>query len=147
MQEYIVLAESLQIRSEPLHDAVVVTGELPGKGVTCKVRKDGEAGQLFAQQVSSPLIHVAAVGAERGRNILGERSEQAAVDLTMPLFPKPIKPGEVGPVMPLDLVEVVGAAGRWHGQCESLRVDVVIDQQAVVIEHAVTLERHYNDAD
>lgn len=56
MQEYIVLAESLQTRSEPLHDAVVVTGELPGKGVTCKVRKDGEAGQLFAQQVSSPLI-------------------------------------------------------------------------------------------
>lgn len=41
--------------------------------------------------------------------------------------------------MPLDLMEVVGAAGRWHGQCESLRVDVVI-------EHTVTLERHYNDA-
>lgn len=48
--------------------------------------------------------------------------------------------------MPLDLVEVVGAAGRWHGQCESLRVDVVIDQQAVVIEQTVTLERHYSDA-
>ncbi|WP_240796956.1 hypothetical protein [Stenotrophomonas maltophilia] len=134
------------MRSAPLYDAVVVTGELPGKGVTCKVRKDGEAGQLFAQQVSSPLINVAAAGAERGRNILSDRGEQAAVDLTMPLFPKPLKPGEVGPIMPLDLVEVFGAAGRWHGQCESLRVDVVIDQQAVVIEQAVTLERHYSDA-
>ncbi|WP_260678127.1 hypothetical protein [Stenotrophomonas maltophilia] len=147
VQEDIVLAESLQMRSAPLFDAVVVTGELLGKGVTCKVRKDGEAGQLFARQVSSPLINVAAAGAERGRNILSERGEQAAVDLAMPLFPKPLKPGEVGPVMPLDLVEVVGPAGRWHGQCESLRVDVVIDQQAVVIEQTVTLERHYSDAD
>ncbi len=48
--------------------------------------------------------------------------------------------------MPLVPVEVFGAAGRWHGQCESLRVDVVIDQQAVVIEQALTLERHYSDA-
>lgn len=147
VQEDIVLTESLQMRSAPLYDAVVVTGELPGKGITCKVRKDGEAGQLFAQQVSSPLINVAAAAAERGRNILSDRGEQAAVDLTMPLFPKPLKPGEIGPIMPLDLVEVVGAAGRWHGQCESLRVDVVIDQQAVVIEQTVTLERHYSDAD
>lgn len=98
------------------------------------MRKDGEAGQLFAQQVSSPLINVAAAGAERGGNILSDSGEQAAVDLTMPLLPKPPKPGEVGPIMPLDLVEVVGAAGRRHGQCDSLRVDVVIDQQAVVIE-------------
>ena len=60
-----MLTESLQMRSAPLYDAVVVTGELAGKGVTCKVRKAGEAGQLFAQQVSNPLISVAA-GAERG---------------------------------------------------------------------------------
>ncbi|MBA0491677.1 hypothetical protein D7T50_23005, partial [Stenotrophomonas maltophilia] len=130
-----------------LYDAVVVTGEIPGKGVTCKVRKAGEAGQLYAQQVSSPLISVAAAGAERGRNVLSDRGEQAAVDLTVPLFPKPLKAGEVGAIMPLDLVEVVAAEGTWHGQCESLRIEVVIDQQAVVIEQTATLERHYTDAD
>lgn len=147
LQEDIVLTESLQMRSAPLYDAVVVTGEIPGKGVTCKVRKAGEAGQLYAQQVSSPLISVAAAGAERGRNVLSDRGEQAAVDLTVPLFPKPLKAGEVGAIMPLDLVEVVAAEGTWHGQCESLRIEVVIDQQAVVIEQTATIERHYTDAD
>ena len=147
LQEDIVLTESLQMRSAPLYDAVVVTGELAGKGVTCKVRRSGEEGRLYAQQVSSPLITVPAAGAERGRNILCDRGEQAAVDLTVPLFAQPLKPGEVGLVLPLDLVEVVGPDGTWHGQCESLRIEVSADDQAVVIEQTATLERHYTDAD
>lgn len=147
LQEDIVLTESLQMRSAPLYDAVVVTGELAGKGVTCKVRKSGEEGRLYAQQVSSPLITVPAAGAERGRNILCDRGEQAAVDLTVPLFAQPLKAGEVGLLLPLDLVEVVGADGTWHGQCESLRIEVSADDRAVVIEQTATLERHYTDAD
>ncbi|HDX0922117.1 TPA: hypothetical protein RNS88_002003 [Stenotrophomonas maltophilia] len=147
LQEDVVLTESLQMRSAPLYDAVVVTGELAGKGVTCKVRRSGEEGRLYAQQVSSPLITVPAAGAERGRNILCDRGEQAAVDLTVPLFAQPLKPGEVGLVLPLDLVEVVGPDGTWHGQCESLRIEVSADDQAVVIEQTATLERHYTDAD
>ncbi|HCT26865.1 MAG TPA: hypothetical protein DIW85_11700 [Stenotrophomonas sp.] len=147
LQEDVVLTESLQMRSAPLYDAVVVTGELAGKGVTCKVRRAGEAGQLFAQQVSSPLITVAAAGAERGRNILSDRGEQASVDLTVPLFAKPLKAGEVGVILPLDLVEVVTSEGTWHGQCESLRIEVAVEQQATVIEQTATLERHYTDAD
>jgi len=147
LQEDIVLTESLQMRSAPLYDAVVVTGELAGKGVTCKVRRSGEEGRLYAQQVSSPLISVPAAGAERGRNILCDRGEQAAVDLTVPLFAQPLKAGEVGLVLPLDLVEVVTADGTWHGQCESLRIEVSADDQAVVIEQTATLERHYTDAD
>lgn len=147
LQEDVVLTESLQMRSAPLYDAVVVTGELAGKGVTCKVRRSGEEGRLYAQQVSSPLITVPAAGAERGRNILCDRGERAAVDLTVPLFAQPLKPGEVGLVLPLDLVEVVGADGTWHGQCESLRIEVSADDQAVVIEQTATLERHYTDAD
>ncbi len=147
LQEDVVLTESLQMRSAPLYDAVVVTGELAGKGVTCKVRRSGEEGRLYAQQVSSPLITVPAAGAERGRNILCDRGEQAAVDLTVPLFAQPLKAGEVGLVLPLDLVEVVGPDGTWHGQCESLRIEVSADDQAVVIEQTATLERHYTDAD
>jgi len=147
LQEDIVLTESLQMRSAPLYDAVVVTGELAGKGVTCKVRKSGEEGRLYAQQVSSPLITVPAAGAERGRNILCDRGEQAAVDMTVPLFAQPLKAGEVGLLLPLDLVEVVGADGTWHGQCESLRIEVSADDRAVVIEQTATLERHYTDAD
>jgi hypothetical protein len=111
------------------------------------VRKAGEAGQLFAQQVSSPLINVAAAAAERGRNILCDRGEQAAVDLTVPLFPKPLKAGEVGVILPLDLVQVLSSEGTWHGQCESIRIEVVVDQQAVAIEQTATLERHFTDAD
>lgn len=147
LQEDIVLTESLQMRSAPLYDAVVVTGELAGKGATCRVRKAGEEGRLYAQQVSSPLITVPAAGAERGRNILCDRGEQAAVDLTVPLFAQPLKAGEVGLLLPLDLVEVVSEDGTWHAQCESLRIEVAVEAQAVVIEQTATLERHYTDAD
>ncbi|KOQ73011.1 hypothetical protein ABW45_18435 [Stenotrophomonas maltophilia] len=104
-------------------------------------------GRLYAQQVSSPLITVPAAGAERGRNILCDRGEQAAVDLTVPLFAQPLQAGEVGLLLPLDLVEVVGADGTWHGQCESLRIEVSADDRVVVIEQTATLERHYTDAD
>ncbi len=147
VQEDIVSNESLQVRSTPMYDAVVVTGELAGKGVTCKVRRAGEAGQLFAQQVSSPLINTSAVAAERGRNILADRGEQAAIDLVLPLFAGPLRPGEVGRVLPLDLVEVVGEAGTWHGLCTAVRTEARISDKAAVIEQTITLERHYTDAD
>jgi hypothetical protein len=147
VQEDIVSNESLQVRSAPLYDAVVVTGELAGKGVTCKVRRAGEAGQLFAQQVSSPLINTSAVAAERGRNVLADRGEQAAIELVLPLFAGPLRPGEVGRVLPLDLVEVVGEAGTWHGLCTAVRTEARISDKAAVVEQTITLERHYTDAD
>lgn len=147
IHEDIVTNESLQVRSAPLYDAVVVTGELAGKGVTCKVRRAGEAGQLFALQVSSPLINTAAAGAERGRNILSDRGEQASIDLVLPLFSGPVRPGEVGRVLPLDLVEVVGEDGTWHGLCTAVRTEARAGDGAFVIEQTITLERHYTDAD
>lgn len=147
VQEDIVLNENLQVRSAPFYDAVVVTGELAGKGVTCKVRRAGEAGQLFAPQVSSPLINTSGVAAERGRNILADRGEQAAIDLVLPLFTGPLRPGEVGRILPLDLVEVVGEGGTWHGLCTAVRTEARIGDKAAVIEQTITLERHYTDAD
>lgn len=147
LTEDIVTNESLQMRSAPMYDAVVVTGELAGKGVTCKVRRSGEAGQLFAPQVSSPLINTSAAGAERGRNVLSDRGEQAAIDLVLPLFAAPLKPGEVGRILPLDLVEVVGEEGTWHGLCTAVRTEARAGDGALVIEQTVTLERHYTDAD
>ncbi|WP_313456773.1 hypothetical protein [Stenotrophomonas sp.] len=145
--EDVVSNESLQMRSAPLYDAVVVTGELAGKGVTCKVRRSGEAGQLYAPQSSSPLISTAAAGTERGRNILSDRGEQALVELVIPLFGGPLRPGEVGRVRPLDLVEVVGEEGTWHGLCIAARTEARTNDKAIVIEQTITLERHYTDAD
>lgn len=75
---------------------------------------------------------------------MSDRGEQATVDLAAPLFLGPLKAGDI---MPLDLVEAVASECGWHGQCESLLIEVVIEQQAVVIEQAATLERHYTDAD
>lgn len=145
--EDVVSNESLQMRSAPLYDAVMVTGELAGKGVTCKVRRSGEAGKLFAPQASSPLISTAAAGTERGRNILSDRGEQALVELVIPLFGGPLRPGEVGRVNPLDLVEVVGEEGTWHGLCIAARTEARTNDKAIVIEQTITLERHYTDAD
>jgi len=97
--------------------------------------------------VSSPLINTAAAGAERGRNILADRGEQAAIDLVVPLFTAPLRPGEVGRILPLDLVEVVAEDGTWHGLCTAVRTGARIGEKAVVIEQTITLERHYSDAD
>ena len=70
LQDDIVTADSLQVRSAPLYDAVVVTGEIAGKGVTATVRRAGEAGSLYAPQASSPLINTEPVAGERARNCL-----------------------------------------------------------------------------
>lgn len=143
----VVINEALQVRSAPLYNAVVVTGELAGKGVTATVRRAGEGGDLFAPQASDPLVTTGAVAIERGRNILADRGEQAAIELTVPLFPEPVLSGQIGRVLPLDLVEVQSAGGTWHGQCTAVRIDVRVDNNATVIEQTITLERHYSDAD
>jgi len=144
--EDIIISEGLQVQSQPLYDAVVVTGELEGKGVTCRVRRAGSAGELYAPQVSSPLISDAAAGAERGRNILSDRGEQASIEVVLPLFSMPLKPGETGRVLPLDLVEVSGSEGTWHGLCIAARWVARSENGRVVVEQTITLERHYSDA-
>lgn len=72
---------------------------------------------------------------------------QAAIDLVLPLFPTPVGGGQVGRVLPLDLVEVQSSSGFWHGLCTGLRIDARMDENTCVIEQTVTLERHYTDAD
>lgn len=143
----VVITESLQVRSAPLYNAVVVTGELAGKGVTATVTRAGEGADLYAPQASSPLINTDAVAIERGRNVLGDRGEQAAIDHTVPLFAGPVLPGQIGRVLPLELVRVESAGGTWHGQCTAVRIDVRVDNNATVVEQTITLERHYSDAD
>lgn len=143
----IVTAESLQMRTQPLYDAVVVTGEIAGKGVTARVKRSGEAGTLYAPQASHQLVSTAGVATERGRNILADRGEQAAIDLTLPLFAAPVAEGTTGRVQPLDLVEVRESTGTWHGLCTAVRLDARLDNQAWVIEQTISLERHYSDAD
>lgn len=143
----VVITESLQVRSAPLYNAVVVTGELAGKGVTATVIRAGEGADLYAPQASSPLINTDAVAIERGRNVLGDRGEQAAIDHTVPLFAGPVLPGQIGRVLPLELVRVESADGTWHGQCTAVRIDVRVDNNATVVEQTITLERHYSDAD
>lgn len=143
----VVINESLQVRSAPLYNAVVVTGELAGKGVTATITRAGEGADLYAPQASDPLINTDAVAIERGRNALSDRGEQAAIEHTVPLFREPVLPGQIGRVLPLELLEVQSAGGTWHGLCTAVRIDVRVDNNATVIEQTVTLERHYSDAD
>lgn len=143
----LILNESLQVRSAPLYNAVVVTGELQGKGVTATVRRAGEGGDLYAPQASGPLVNTEAVAIERGRNVLSDRGEQAAIEITVPLFAAPLHEGQVGRVLPLDLVEVHTVDGAWHGLCVAARVQVRREDKALVVEQTLTLERHYTDAD
>lgn len=147
LQDDVVTSDSLQVRSAPTYDAVVVTGEIAGKGVTATVRRTGEAGTLYAPQASSPLINTDAVAGERGRNVLSDRGEQAAIDLTFPLFPTPVATGETGRVLPLDLVRVTESEATWHGLCTAVRIAASRDNGALLVEQSITLERHFTDAD
>lgn len=143
----LVVIESHQNRSAPMYNVVVVTGELEDKGVTATVSKSGEGADFHAPMQSDPLINTDSVATERGRNVLSDRGEQAAIDLTLPMFPAPLAPGLVGRVRPLDLIEVQAAEGTWHGLCTGVRIDVRMDNNAAVIEQTITIERHYSDAD
>ncbi len=148
VQDDIVTADALQVRSAPLYDAVVVTGEIAGKGVTAIVRRAGEAGALYAPQASDPLINTDAVASERGRNILSDRGEQASIELTLPLFAAPLGAGQTGRVLPLHLVRVVEGEGIWHGLCAATRVTATRSGSgALLVEQTISLERHYTDAD
>jgi hypothetical protein len=141
----VILDESVSVRSAPLYDAVIVAGELEGKGVLVKVARDGSAGNLYAQQATDPLINTVPVAAERGRNILSDRGEQATFDLTVPMFPAA---STTGPhrVQPLDLLQVQDAAGDWVGLATAVRVSVRREGGAVVVEQIITAERHFSDA-
>jgi hypothetical protein len=146
VQDDIVITESGQVRSAPVYNAVVVTGELAGAGVTARIVRQGEAGDLYAAQASSPLINVIAAAAERGRNILCDRGDQDDIDQTLPMFPAPVVAGTTGRVLPLELVEVRGSSGNWHGLCTATRIDARVSGNAVTVEQTITLERHYTDA-
>jgi hypothetical protein len=144
----VILEPSLSIRSAPLYDAVVVSGEVEGKGVLVRVTRDGEAGNLYAQQVTDALINTVPVATERGRNILGDRGEQAQVDLTVPLFPAS---STAGPhrVLPMELVQVQAAGGSWMALATSVSIAVRRDGDtpgALVVEQSLSLERHFSDA-
>lgn len=141
----VVLSDSLSVRSAPVYDAVVVTGELDGKGVLVRATREGEAGTLYAPQATDPLINTVAVATERARNILSDRGSQAAIEMTLPLFPAAAI-GVPGRVLPLDLVEKQEAAGNWMGLATAVRIDATRTDGALLIDQTVTLERHYHDA-
>lgn len=141
----VILDESVSVRSTPLYDAVIVSGELDGKGELVRVVREGEAGTLYAPQATDPLINTIPVATERGRNILSDRGEQALFDLTTPLFPAASLTGPHR-VQPLDLLQVQDAAGDWMGLATAVRVSVRRENGAVVVEQTFSVERHYSDA-
>lgn len=145
LQDDIILGESGQVRSAPDYNAVVVTGELDGQGIIARIVRVGSAGDLYAPQATHALIVDPAPAAERGRNIISDRGAQEDVEISVPLFPQPLAAGTIGRVLPLELVEVQAAEGAWQGLCTAARWDVRRTGDALVVEQALTLERHYEN--
>lgn len=133
--------ESMQICSAPLYDAVAVTDDPAGKGAAAKVRRGGEAGQLFAPHASSSLISRAAAASKQGRNILSVRGEQARTELSLSLVPFTLRSGEVGRILPLALVQVLVVESTWHGLCTASRIEVRAEDAAPIVEQIITLDR------
>lgn len=143
-----VTNESARLQSRPLFDAVIVSGEQ--QGVLGRITRAGSAGETFAEQVVDQLITEAAVAAERGRVVLGDRGEQELVDMRIPLFVQgEITGGGPGLYTPLQLIEVQDVGETWKG----LGVGVTISARRAGTANAgleiwqnVSIERHLTDA-
>ena len=61
------------------------------------------------------------------------------------LLEQPLAAGTIGRVLPLELVEVQAATGNWQALCTAARWDVRRTGDALVVEQAITLERHYEN--
>jgi hypothetical protein len=126
---------------------VLVSGEQVG--VSDEILREGSAGDVRAIMVVDPLIVEHDVAAERGRNVLCDRGEQAQIDLTIPLYPASA-PEMPGLVLPLQLVQVHEVVA-WKGLAVGAQIEAQVRQggngaSALVIDQRVTLERHYTDA-
>lgn len=142
IQDDIILRDQMRIASKPLYDYVLVSGEQVG--VSDPILRAGSAGEVRAPMVVDPLVTTHPVALERGRNVLAGRGEQATVDVTIPLFPAGTV-GQPGLVLPLHLVEIVEPA-PWKGLAVAAEVQVQVSSGALVVEHTVTVERHFSDA-
>jgi hypothetical protein len=141
-----ILEDSLTVVSQPVYNYVLVSGEQVG--VADPIIRTGSAGDIRADVRIDPLITAHDVAAERGRNILSDRGEQARIDLTIPLYPTS-EPSMPGLVLPAHLVEIVEAVS-WKGLAVGTSIDVSMQSSsgasALVIKQRITLERHYTDA-
>lgn len=142
IQDDIILRDQMRIASKPLYDYVLVSGEQIG--VSDPILRAGSAGEVRAPMIVDPLVTTHPVALERGRNVLADRGEQATVDVTIPLFPAGTV-GQPGLVLPLHLVEIVEPT-PWKGLAVAIEVQVQVSSDALVVEHTVTLERHFSDA-
>ena len=145
IQDDIVTGTRLQLQSKPMFDAVIAAGERIG--VAARVRRAGEAGQTYAPQQVDALITHADAARERGRNVLGDRGGQAAIEHDLPLFGGTLQPGQPGLVLPMMLAQRVSGEGTWHGLVTAVRIEVRRQAAAIDVQQTVTLERHYTDAD
>lgn len=142
-----IYEDSLQVVSRPLYNYVLVSGDQVG--VSDEILREGEAGDVRANMITDPLIVEHDVAAERGRNILSDRGEQAQIDLVIPLYPASAT-DMPGLVLPLQLVEVVEAVS-WKGLGISTQINAQMRDggngaSVLVIDQRITLERHYSDA-
>jgi hypothetical protein len=142
-----IYEDTLRVVSRPLFNYVLVSGEQVG--VSDEILREGSAGDVRATMVVDPLIVEHDVAAERGRNVLCDRGEQAQIDLTIPLYPASA-PEMPGLVLPLQLVQVHEVVA-WKGLAVGVQIEAQVRQggngaSALVIDQRITLERHYTDA-
>lgn len=143
----LIYEDSLQVVSRPLYNYVLVSGEQVG--VSDEILREGEAGDIRLEMKVDPLITAHDVAAERGRNELSDRGEQAQIDLVIPLYPASA-PDKPGLVLPLHLVEVVEAVS-WKGLAINTQISAQMrtdgnGASVLVVDQRITLERHYTDA-
>jgi hypothetical protein len=146
IQDDIILRMQMQLESRPLYDYVLVSGDQVG--VSDPIIRDGSAGDVRAEQVVDRLITQHDVAAERGRNVLSDRGEQARMSVEIPLF-APAVTGQPGLVLPLQLVEVIEPT-PWKALAIACEISADVTEENGVallsVRQSLTLERHMTDA-
>ena len=108
-------------------------------GVNARVTRDGQAGELPAEQIVDDLITHVDAGRERGRVELSKAGDGAAVTLDLPLL---TGSGQPGLLLPGQLVEVDDINGAWRGLVTA--VQITATRQSVT--QTVEIERRFPDA-
>ncbi|QNM94892.1 hypothetical protein [Chitinimonas koreensis] len=120
---------------KPAYNAVIVSGELDGN--VYQVQLQGTAGDLSADDVIDRLVCDPAPARARGLNVLADTGAQAEVTLALPLY------AELGRITPGLLLHFGEGLQSWRGLVTGVDIRASVSNRELLIEQALTLERHY----
>jgi hypothetical protein len=122
---------------KPTYNRVYVSGTT--QGVIARVTRSGTDGATEADQVSHPLISLAAAARQRGLAILGNTGHMAKVTVSMPIS------DDTGLIKVGQLASIPEPGDNWRGLVGGVHVSAKWeDKGGLRVRQNIELERHYS---